>query len=56
MTDSESGDATKKRDGVGSEGTIPADKEGVAAGLTAENSNFNPEEDPAQITGDAADD
>ncbi|GAA1636645.1 hypothetical protein [Microbacterium flavum] len=54
MTDQNSGepsdvtsdeDATTKPGGLGDEGTIPADPDGVAAGLSDEPSNFNPEED-----------
>lgn len=45
-TSSEEDDtATKKRGGLGGDGTIPADADGVAAGLTGEASNFEPEED-----------
>jgi hypothetical protein len=41
------GDGTLKPRGLGHEGTIPSDPSGVAAGHTVEQSNFNPEEDPA---------
>lgn len=36
---------TAKPDGLGADGTIPNDPEGVAAGHTDTASNFNPEED-----------
>lgn len=43
----DSGDtqATEKAGGLGQDGTIPPDPDGVAAGHTDEPSNFNPEED-----------
>ena len=36
---------TTKPDGVGEDGTIPSDPDGVAAGHTGEASTFEPEED-----------
>lgn len=41
-TDSES---TTKADGLGDDGTIPSDSDGVAAGHTGTASTFEPEED-----------
>lgn len=41
------GDGTAKPGGLGHEGTIPNDPDGIAAGHTGETSNFNPEEDEA---------
>jgi hypothetical protein len=38
-------EATEKHDGLGPDGTIPADPDGVAAGHTGEASTFEPEED-----------
>ena len=38
-------DGTEKADGLGKDGTIPNDPDGVAAGITDEDSHFNPEED-----------
>lgn len=38
-------DVTGKAGGLGEDGTIPPDPDGVAAGHTDEPSNFNPEED-----------
>jgi len=38
-------EGTTKPDGLGPDGTIPADPDGVAAGHTGEASNFEPEED-----------
>lgn len=35
----------EKPDGLGQDGTIPSDEEGVAAGHTGEASTFEPEED-----------
>ncbi len=43
--DTEAGDPTPKPGGLGQDGTIPPDPDGVAAGHTDEPSNFNPEED-----------
>jgi hypothetical protein len=37
--------ATEKPDGIGQDGTIPSDPEGVAAGHTGTESTFEPEED-----------
>jgi hypothetical protein len=45
--DAPKGDATAKPGGLGQDGTIPRDPDGVAAGHTGEQSNFNPEEDEA---------
>lgn len=39
------GEGTTKPGGLGEDGTIPPDPDGVAAGHTDEPSNFNPEED-----------
>lgn len=39
------GDTTSKPGGLGQEGTIPSNPNGVAAGHTDTASNFNPEED-----------
>ncbi len=38
-------DATPKPGGLGQDGTIPPDPDGVAAGHTGEVSTFEPEED-----------
>ena len=38
-------DATEKAGGLGADGTIPNNPNGVAAGHTGEQSNFEPEED-----------
>lgn len=38
-------EVTTEPGGLGEEGTIPPDPEGVAAGHTGEPSNFEPEED-----------
>jgi hypothetical protein len=38
-------DATPKEGGLGQDGTIPDDPDGVAAGYTGEPSTFEPEED-----------
>lgn len=50
MSDQQQHDArdeegTPKPDGVGVDGTIPGDPDGVAAGHTGEQSTFEPEED-----------
>jgi hypothetical protein len=37
--------ATEKTDGIGQDGTIPSDPNGVAAGHTGTESTFEPEED-----------
>jgi hypothetical protein len=42
---SEAEEATHKAGGLGQEGTIPPDPEGVAAGHTGTASTFEPEED-----------
>ncbi|MDX2377681.1 hypothetical protein M4I32_12800 [Microbacterium sp. LRZ72] len=43
----------KDADGVGSEGTIPDDPKGVAAGHTGEPTTFEPEEtEPEQVESD----
>lgn len=45
---------SEKRDGVGTDGTIPGDPDGVAAGATpGEPSTFEPEEDPGRAGGTA---
>jgi len=41
---------TEKRDGEGSDGTIPPSEDGLAATLSEEASNFNEEEDPEAAT------
>lgn len=38
-------EGTPKPDGLGQDGTIPSDPDGVAAGHTGEVSTFEPEED-----------
>jgi hypothetical protein len=38
-------EATEKAGGLGADGTIPSNPNGVAAGHTGEQSNFEPEED-----------
>lgn len=38
-------DGTAKPGGLGKDGTIPNDPDGIAAGYTGTASNFNPEED-----------
>ncbi|MCK6081424.1 hypothetical protein KZX37_08615 [Microbacterium sp. EYE_5] len=38
-------EGTPKPDGLGQDGTIPSDPEGVAAGHTGTTSTFEPEED-----------
>jgi hypothetical protein len=43
--DSDDTEATAKQGGLGQDGTIPPDPDGVAAGHTDEPSNFEPEED-----------
>ncbi len=45
VTSADDTEATTKPGGLGEEGTIPPDPDGVAAGHTDEASNFNPEED-----------
>lgn len=44
-TEADDIDAREKPGGLGDDGTIPRDPDGVAAGYTGEESNFNPEED-----------
>jgi len=39
------GDATEKPGGLGSDGTIPSDPDGVGAGHTGTASTFEPDED-----------
>ncbi|MCR2811537.1 hypothetical protein NQ166_09400 [Microbacterium sp. zg.Y1090] len=39
------GEGTTKPGGLGQDGTIPANPDGVAAGVTDEASTFEPEED-----------
>lgn len=41
-------DGTTKPGGLGSDGTIPADPDGVAAGLSDSSSHFNAEEDDSK--------
>lgn len=43
--DADDTEVTRKPGGLGEDGTIPPDPDGVAAGHTDEPSNFNPEED-----------
>lgn len=38
-------DGTVKPDGLGDDGTIPNHPDGIAAGVTADDSHFNAEED-----------
>ncbi|MFL0565864.1 hypothetical protein [Microbacterium sp. 179-I 1D1 NHS] len=38
-------DGSEKPGGLGKDGTIPADPDGVAAGISDTPSHFNPEED-----------
>jgi len=44
-TDSDDTEVTAKHGGLGEDGTIPPDPDGVAAGHTGEASTFEPEED-----------
>lgn len=44
-TSNDDTEATQKPGGLGPDGTIPADPDGVAAGHTGEPSTFEPEED-----------
>ena len=44
-TPAESDEATEKPGGLGQDGTIPPDPDGIAAGHTGTASNFEPEED-----------
>lgn len=44
-SDAERDAAEPKPDGLGEDGTIPADPDGVAAGYSGVTSNFEPEED-----------
>jgi hypothetical protein len=44
-TDRPDDEGTPKPGGLGQDGTIPNDPEGVAAGHTGEQSTFEPEED-----------
>jgi len=44
-TSAADGDATEKPGGLGSDGTIPSDPDGVGAGHTGTASTFEPEED-----------
>jgi hypothetical protein len=44
-TEAADGDATKKPGGLGGDGTIPNDPDGVGAGHTGTASTFEPEED-----------
>lgn len=43
--DNDDTDVTSKPRGLGEDGTIPPDPDGVAAGHTGEKSTFEPEED-----------
>lgn len=43
--DNDDTDVTSKPGGLGEDGTIPPDPDGVAAGHTGEKSTFEPEED-----------
>ena len=45
--DSDDTEATTEPGGLGDDGTIPPDPDGVAAGHTGEASTFEPEEDEA---------
>ena len=45
--DARDGEGTPKPGGVGDDGTIPDEPDGVAAGHTGELSTFEPEEDEA---------
>ena len=44
-SDAEEDSATREPGGLGEDGTIPPDPDGVAAGHTGESSTFEPEED-----------
>ncbi|GAA3907241.1 hypothetical protein [Microbacterium invictum] len=44
-SDAERDQATREPGGLGEDGTIPPDPDGVAAGYTGEKSTFEPEED-----------
>lgn len=44
-SDAEDEPAVEKPDGLGADGTIPANPNGIAAGHTGLKSNFEPEED-----------
>jgi hypothetical protein len=44
-TEGADGAASEKADGLGQDGTIPNEPDGLAAGHTGEASNFEPEED-----------
>ena len=43
--DNDDTEVTSKPGGLGEDGTIPSDPDGVAAGHTGEKSTFEPEED-----------
>ncbi|WP_420363425.1 hypothetical protein AABM26_03380 [Curtobacterium aetherium] len=45
-------EGTPKPDGLGEDGTVPNEPEGIAAGFAGDDSHFNPEEDAA-AEGDA---
>ncbi len=45
QSDAEDEPATTKEDGLGRDGTIPNNPDGLAAGHTGTKSNFEPEED-----------
>ncbi|WIB15725.1 MULTISPECIES: hypothetical protein [unclassified Curtobacterium] len=40
-------EGTPKADGLGDDGTVPNEPEGLAAGFVGDASHFNPEEDDA---------
>jgi hypothetical protein len=47
-------EGTPKPDGLGDDGTVPNEPEGLAAGFVGDGSHFNPEEDaPADADGDS---
>lgn len=46
-SDAENDEATQKAGGLGKDGTIPDDPNGIAAGHTGTSSTFEPEEDEA---------
>jgi hypothetical protein len=48
-------EGTKKPEGLGQDGTIPNEPDGVAAGHTGEPSTFEPEEDEAVDDGEHED-
>ena len=48
-TEHEHDEGTPKRGGLGGDGTIPPDPDGIAATRTDEPSTFEPEEDPEAV-------